>query len=378
MWVTEVKGNSALIATLILLAVVLNSLLAISNLTSKSSKTAYLNYQKVLKDIQLRSVRVDIKYEGGNIYAKSELPIKVIGVYLENKSGLFKLRAFNNLVSTSLTKLVDLGSINAINSSLILVFDSGKILNLSIDDLTNSSTIINTTKINELTGDLRAAKLLAFATGTIYLPTSYLTLKDGPKAYGAGRVIHPKWFFTLSYGIDQTHAVDLAPNEDVNTYFSVTSELINSSSLNVSGKISSSESTTAFIGQFIHYQGLKNITLKISISGKVIRGIEASKYVAIIAYYVIPDSFRIDFPINPVTYIATSGIIPIVPVERRLIAPIETSAGIGTPVTFNYTTTVNIDLSSSPYSGYIIVGCELAFKQYINYYFQSLKVVSYS
>jgi len=372
-----VKGNSALIATLILLAVVLNSLVSISSLISKSSKNTYLNYQKILKDTQLRLVRVDIKYKEGAIYARSELPIKVLGVYLENKSGLFKLRSSNN-ISTSLTKLVSLESLNAWNSSLILILDGGRIINLSINDLIDANNVTNSAGIDELIKGLRVTKLLVFATGTIYAPISYLSLKDGPKAYGAGKIIHPKWFFTLENGVGQTNVIDLAPNEDVNTYFSVTDKLINSSSLNVSGKISSSDSTTAFIGQFIHYHDIKNLTLKVIVRGKVIRGIEANDYVAIIAYYVIPDSYRIDYPINPVAYIATSGIIPIIPIERHVIAPIETSATTGTTVTFNYSRTINIDLSSSPYSGYVILGCELAFKQYINYYFQSLKIVSYS
>jgi len=370
-------ASSTLLAAIILLAVVANSLFAITSLVSKSLRTTYVNYYEIMRDLRLNSVHVGFKYVNSSVYAYSEIPVRVLGIYLEEGDEVTELKS-PKYIGSSLTKLTYLGQNSTNNSSLIVILDGGRVKNLSINSLREGSSNSGSQVSREATDSLGSARLLSFATGTVYLPISYLTLQYGPTAYGTGKIIHPKWFFTLSYGVSQINVIDVSPNEVANTYFDVDGGLINTSALNITGRISSSDSTTALLGQLISYHGLHNITVSISVKGSVNRGIGFGKYVALVTYYVIPSSTRIDLPVNLVPYLTSSGIIPLVPVERNVIKPIPLGTNSGNIVRFSYSGIVDIDLSSAPSSGYIILGCEVAFRQYINYYYQEVKIVSYS
>ncbi len=357
------KASSSMLAAIIIAAVAVQALFMIFASYRDNSIRLNKEYIKYSESLQKISAPIELKLDDGQVIAYSSIPLNIVGGYIVNDSSVSNLRLLTHVVTPDGAILTDRNTTDLIlnGSTAFIILEGGKLI--SINNFTLQSN--DEQSISTVSPSTEYARIIPFAIGVIYNFRSTLTTDDGP-IYSSG-VIHPKWFFTMSTGIDHTAPLDLSPSEESLTSLDIEGPLhVNASFLNISCIYSNPRISAAFIGIPIEYSGNTNITIKVSFGYLTDFPADPSYLVASLVYYVLPHSSRLDYPINPVPYIS-NGILNNVPLVRHTIRTYY-SGMVGADSLLSDTVTVAIDLSNLPPQGYIVIGCELLTINEFTYY----------
>lgn len=363
------KASSSMLAAIIIAAVAVQALFMILSSYRDNSIRLSKEYVKYSENLQKISSPIELRLDDGQVIAYSSIPLNIVGSYIMNKSSISNLRLLTHVVTPDGAILTDKNTTDLIlnGNTALIILEGGKLI--TINNFTLQTNDGQSTPAISLSPEY--ASIIPFAIGTIYNFKSTLSPSAGPE-YSRGAV-HPKWFFTLSTGINHTVPLDLSPSEEVLTTLDVEGPLyVNNSFFNVSCTYSSPRISAAFIGVPVEYSGVTNFTVKISFGYSTKFPTNPSYLIASLVYYVLPHSSRLDYPINPVPYIS-NGILNNVPLVRHTIKTYY-SGSVGANSLLTDTVTVVINLNGLPPQGYIVIGCELLTIDEFTYYQNTLLI----
>jgi len=362
------RGISGLVASIVLVAIAAQAVYAIITLYGRSYSALSRAYVNVVENVNAQSANIGVRVEGGEVYARSSAPLRIIGSYLIGSGGtLLRFEPLapaltpdpKPLLNSTLTSAIMAGKYRA-----LIIFNGGKYLLIDPSTLKQNSATSGTVR---LTGDV-ISEIFAQDSSPINFTT------PSPKLF------HIAWFTYFVRGVTpQTLSL--------NTLYKLVISgdgIVNASFFNITEAVSGTSWGSAFFaGTVIYYDNVRyvNLTLTLGLKTPYSYYFLPSSYgrgvLGRVAYFIFPTSYSPTKPFNVILRIlSTSFQIPTqVPLQHEVIKTYNYS-GKWSGWTLTDKVTVYVNLTNAPPQGYILLGLEGCMYDKFTYY-QNVRINSY-